>query len=64
MLMMEVFNQCQAEAAELVQDDEPDEDNNDELLPEAATLAQELMNMMSDKENSSSVNIIGSSNPI
>lgn len=62
--MMEVFNQCQAEAAELVQDDEPDEDNNDELLPEAATLAQELMNMMSDKENSSSVNIIGSSNPI
>lgn len=60
MMMMEVFNQCQAEAAELIQDDEDEEKDENEDAVQTTTLAQELMNMMSEKENSSSVNIIGS----
>lgn len=58
-MMMEVFNQC---APDLIQDDPDEEDeaqpSHIEDLNEAVTLAQELMGMMSEKENSSSVNVI------
>lgn len=56
MMMTDMFTNANNNALE--DDDDDNAADEDNCAIQTATLAQELMNMMSEKENSSSVNII------